>query len=717
MGFWSRWTFGYRLSLGFVVTLVVPSLVAGAAILFTRIDRLNVQAEDAAVVLAELKAAEVSSVEARLQSEVEALVFEVSTFDTYQEALRASQEELDAFDVRRVLREVLVGDPSIFHVRLYSNRYLGVIAQEGSETGALSPVGDISSVQHTTVSNVYLGRRDTPMLDIVVPIRDSDDPSQVLGHVVVTQNQLLAGQGELPSLFKVFESQPNIQDMPDAYVGLFDKSGILIASSVRSQNTFDDFSTHPALPVARHTEVIQDRYESTVLDEGVIGAYLLVGESDWVLVIELSEAEVVQPVLAETLPLVAVAFGAIILLNSLWNWNLYRTLALPLRRLAHRANIFALSDRSTVIPPIHRYDEVASVQNAVAQLTEQVFAVVEQMRRTNRRQERYLSLLHRISDLVQEAREERFLLEDILRLLGERMEQIDYVQLFVVDAGSNLLTFKLGSGEVGRRLLAQQYRVPLSTDSVVGRAALSGQSIVLDNRTQQMDVYRTELLDKMQGEVVIPIRTKDRVIGVLDIHSYQTDAFVDEDVTLFETVASQLGVFLIDLPDHVRPDPLLAEGQQGWHEYYMQRRVTSLAAQVGLGSSASEWTSLQEEAMQTGEVKTETIDDKITFAVPVKLRDQVLGAVEWTVEAHRFNQDFLQTAVELVDRLALAIDNARLFEQSRRLVARERLVNEISRKLTTQTDVRQILQVAVRELGQALGTPETQISLNISETN
>jgi hypothetical protein len=71
-------------------------------------------------------------------------------------------------------------------------------------------------------------------------------------------------------------------------------------------------------------------------------------------------------------------------------------------------------------------------------------------------------------------------------------------------------------------------------------------------------------------------------------------------------------------------------------------------------------------------------------------------------------------AEDLVARLALAADNVRLFEQSWRLIDRERLVNEISQKLSAQTDIKQILQIAVKELGLALGTSETMISLNIS---
>ncbi len=717
MGFWNKGTFGFQLSFGFFMTIALPLLVVGALILLARIDRLNNQADETAHLLAELKAAEIAQTEAELESGVETLVFRYSTIDTYQRALKASQEELDSFDLRRVLRQVLISDPSIFHVRLYSNRYLGIIGQEGSGAGNLSPVTDFTDITATTVSAMYLGRGDEPMLDVVVPIRDSDEPSQILGHIIVTQNQTLAGQGDLPSLYDVFDNQPRIEDMPGAYIGLFSQSGQLIGSSLRSQNAFDDYSSHYVFRSDHNEQITLDRYESTILSEAVVGSYVQVGAPQWVLVIELPQSEVVQSLLSESLPLVAIGFGVILLLNSFWHWNLYRKLALPLRRLAHHVNIFALDDRSTVVTPVDGQAEVALVQNAVAQLTEQVFDMVEQLRGRMESQTRDLTLIHQIAQLSQDIRDERFLIEDALRLLREHLDIVDYGQLFTVDLQANLMHLQFGTGDLGRRLLAQQYRLPLSTDNIVGQVATSGQSLIVGKISQQPPMPQSELLEEMQSEVVVPVRYKDEIVGVLDIHCMDPASFSDKDVSLFETVAAQLGRFMAGMSGDDKLASHLPE-QSSWQEYYMQRRLSSLAAQVGgTTRGASGWTPRQKEAIQTGNVVTETTDGKVTFAVPVKLRNEILGAVEWTVEERRFNQSLLQTAVELVDRLALAIDNARLFEQSRRLVARERLVNEISRKLTTQTDVRQILQVAVRELGQALGTPETQISLNISETS
>jgi GAF domain-containing protein len=69
-------------------------------------------------------------------------------------------------------------------------------------------------------------------------------------------------------------------------------------------------------------------------------------------------------------------------------------------------------------------------------------------------------------------------------------------------------------------------------------------------------------------------------------------------------------------------------------------------------------------------------------------------------------------AQELANRLAISLDNARLFEDSQRAAERERIVNTIAAKLTPQTEIAEILQTAVREVGQALRAPQVNIRLH-----
>jgi GAF domain-containing protein len=85
--------------------------------------------------------------------------------------------------------------------------------------------------------------------------------------------------------------------------------------------------------------------------------------------------------------------------------------------------------------------------------------------------------------------------------------------------------------------------------------------------------------------------------------------------------------------------------------------------------------------------------------------------VEWEVTAASLSEEKLELAKELANRLALSLDNARLFQESQRATERERLVNDIAAKLTAQTTINDILQTAVREVGQALRAPQVNIRL------
>ena len=73
-------------------------------------------------------------------------------------------------------------------------------------------------------------------------------------------------------------------------------------------------------------------------------------------------------------------------------------------------------------------------------------------------------------------------------------------------------------------------------------------------------------------------------------------------------------------------------------------------------------------------------------------------------------------AQDLTARFALTADNVRLLDQTQRQVQRERLINNISAQLTQQSDVTQILQTAVRELGLALSVSQTVIEIDKEQT-
>src|SRR4029079_7442790 len=126
---------------------------------------------------------------------------------------------------------------------------------------------------------------------------------------------------------------------------------------------------------------------------------------------------------------------------------------------------------------------------------------------------------------------------------------------------------------------------------------------------------------------------------------------------------------------------------------------------------------LRKQAIQQNRIVVGSLTTNLTvpIAVPVQLRGQTLGAVEWEIPANDLDENKLQLAQELANRLAVSLDNARLFQESQRAAERERVVNNIAARLTPQTEIADILQTAVREVGQALRAP--QVSIRLHRTN
>jgi len=98
--------------------------------------------------------------------------------------------------------------------------------------------------------------------------------------------------------------------------------------------------------------------------------------------------------------------------------------------------------------------------------------------------------------------------------------------------------------------------------------------------------------------------------------------------------------------------------------------------------------------------------------IPLTLRDQIIGRInmasseEWTPEQKNLIESIAAQA-------ALALENARLVEESQSIAMRERLVNEVTSKIWASTTMDSILQTTVRELGHVLEAAEVSVEVSM----
>jgi hypothetical protein len=65
--------------------------------------------------------------------------------------------------------------------------------------------------------------------------------------------------------------------------------------------------------------------------------------------------------------------------------------------------------------------------------------------------------------------------------------------------------------------------------------------------------------------------------------------------------------------------------------------------------------------------------------------------------------------------LSLSLESARLFQETQRRAARERLTGEIAARMRETLDVDAVLETAVREIGRALNIAEIEVRMESGE--
>ena len=100
-------------------------------------------------------------------------------------------------------------------------------------------------------------------------------------------------------------------------------------------------------------------------------------------------------------------------------------------------------------------------------------------------------------------------------------------------------------------------------------------------------------------------------------------------------------------------------------------------------------------------------------AVPIAIGDRVLGVldVQHTV-VNGLKQEDADLLQSLANQVAIALQNSRSYVQAQRQADREALVNAIGRKIQSAASVDDAIQVAIRELGRALGAQRTHVKLH-----
>lgn len=109
-------------------------------------------------------------------------------------------------------------------------------------------------------------------------------------------------------------------------------------------------------------------------------------------------------------------------------------------------------------------------------------------------------------------------------------------------------------------------------------------------------------------------------------------------------------------------------------------------------------------ALQAGDVLIDATPEAQHLTAPILLRGQVLGAMSFALPPQPAVTERQLDLVRTVSaRLGIAVENARLYQQSQALAARERKSNEVASQLLTANEVDALMAQAAELFNDALG--------------
>jgi GAF domain-containing protein/HAMP domain-containing protein len=481
---------------------------------------------------------------------------------------------------------------------------------------------------------------------------------------------------------------------------------------------------------------IEDRVDGATKYENhrgdfVFGVYRWLPELQVVLLAEQDQSEALGAIYTTLAINVGVALASV-LLAMVASLFITRSIATPLAGLAETATQIAAGDLERTAE-VEREDEIGTLAQAFNSMTAQLRWLIGGLEqrvadRTRELEQRsaYLEASAEVGRAATSILETDRLIRQAVELIRERFG-LYYVGLFLVDDTGEWAVLLAGTGEAGRAMLARGHRIRVGK-GMIGWSVAHAQARVALEAGEDAVRLATAELPHTRSEAALPLRSRGQVLGALTVQHTQPGAFDQDTLVVLQTMADQVAVALDNARLFAESQEALEATRQAYGELGREAWAELLRARPDLGYRSDEhgvtsagdiWRPEMEQALQEGEiVQGDGADTEVKrpLAVPIKVRGDVIGVLDTYKpgDAGEWTPEEIALVETLTEQLGLALDSARLYQDTQRRAAREQLTREITDKMRSVAGLEDIIQTAVDELSRVLGTSRTFVRLGIA---
>jgi len=724
---------------------LLPLLIIGSIVYFQARNLLIGQVHDQSSTYLHTLANEIDAWVTTAQIKLDATLRQPAIEESLDQILSLEDKETSTFETTR---EVILGELKSLNqerVGINFDDFI-VLSSSGEIIISTRPSWEGLYLTDESFSNIYTDQPGSYIGYAFDPL--SDDEIMLLTHIPYHgegTNGYVIGMLSNSQLLEILTSVAKYQPQANSYIVLGNRIFLgldyrieELAVLLPSQSQLDvltplsDQYTHRSRE-AQHIANSPDEHKGISLrsfdETPSIASFTWVSSLQAGVVIDIPESVALENLRALT-PNALISLAVIVALLSIVLWFAARRFTQPIQTLTETTRQFARGDWLRRVPET-RHDEIGMLSHTFNQMAEELSELYRSL--SDQVAEQTLELHQRSTQLEATAQvaREAAAIHDLDSLLRDTTKHISeyfgfyHAGIFLLDQDNRFAVLQAANSEGGQRMLKRGHKLAVGRTGVVGRVAETGLPRIALDVGEDRYFFDNPDLPETRSEMALPLKIHDRIIGILDVQSKTAGAFSDADVDVLQIMADQVAMAignarLLEQSQRTVRELQILYGehiQEAWQQRLGGKPKAYHFDRVRVKPASPDQTLSLKSGDHHVNVQVDSAGNQYLL-VPITLRGQSLGDISlrrnpdeppWTL-------DDRELAEEVSAQIAVALENARLLEESQRRAAQEELLSQASARFSQSLDINTVLQMAVRELGQLAGVAEVSVRLSPGES-
>ena len=346
----------------------------------------------------------------------------------------------------------------------------------------------------------------------------------------------------------------------------------------------------------------------------------------------------------------------------------------------------------------NRYLEINRANNLLKDSQKLLQEQMESQTATLQRRVSQLKTAAEITKTISAINDPQALIRQVADSVKEQFD-LYYVGVFLVDQMKEFAVLQYGTGEAGRKMMANRHHLAVGGYSMIGWTTQTRKArIALDIGAEAVH-FDNPLLPETRSELALPIATNASLFGAMTIQSEKSGYFDENDIMVLQSIADNLAIALENNSSFERTQKALDEIRVLNKAFVQQAWGEAVAIH---GNLAAEY--------QNPELQKTDADIK-KVKVPLYLRDEVIGEIDLELVGDEIGQEEKEFLQSISNQTSSALENARLIDETQRAASKEQKLNSLSAQFSRALTIEDILKTAVTEFGNLPSVSEASISL------